>query len=326
MPPWRLCEESHKGEMSTKTAVVIRRQVSSLLKSSCDWCVSQDDPSVQPPIFHFQFGELPTMSNPIHAFYESTVSPFFADNGFVVPAVCVLLYLALSAPVCRLVVQVFGLEMSAEDKKLRKRHPFITYLSVVHNFLLAAYSAWTFVNSATIFYNLIRDNPGYANYSCDASGKNWPKVQWVFTHFYVSKFYEFVDSWIVYLKGDKPILLQTYHHAGIILGMYFLLQAESTFPAIVITSFNSFIHSIMYTYYLCASLGYRSPYAKYLTMAQLTQFLVGISLTVPSYFIPGCNTRDQTLGLVAMHVYTVILIYLFAMFFRKRYAVKTKSN
>ncbi|ETV69797.1 hypothetical protein H257_14622 [Aphanomyces astaci] len=259
-------------------------------------------------------------SNGVLAYYDTVVGPFFADNGPVVPVVCVLLYLTLSGPGCRVVVNVLGLEMSAEDKKLRKRHPFVTALSVVHNFLLAVYSGWTFYNSASIFYHHYQTNPGYSNFMCDASGKHWSIISWWFTHFYVSKFYEFVDSWIVYLKGDKPILLQTYHHAGIILCMYCLIQAQATAPALVVTSFNSFIHTIMYTYYLFATLGYRSPYAKYLTMAQLTQFLVGISLTVPSYFVAGCNNTNQTYGIAAIHVYTVILIYLFAMFFAKRYA------
>ncbi|RQM22654.1 hypothetical protein B5M09_005401 [Aphanomyces astaci] len=257
-------------------------------------------------------------SNGVLAYYDTVVGPFFADNGPVVPVVCVLLYLTLSGPGCRVVVNVLGLEMSAEDKKLRKRHPFVTALSVVHNFLLAVYSGWTFYNSASIFYHHYQTNPGYSNFMCDASGKHWSIISWYLPT--DLPFYEFVDSWIVYLKGDKPILLQTYHHAGIILCMYCLIQAQATAPALVVTSFNSFIHTIMYTYYLFATLGYRSPYAKYLTMAQLTQFLVGISLTVPSYFVAGCNNTNQTYGIAAIHVYTVILIYLFAMFFAKRYA------
>jgi hypothetical protein len=36
---------------------------------------------------------------------------------------------------------------------------------------------------------------------------------------------------------------------------------------------NSFIHTVMYAYYLAAQLGYRSPLKKYLTIMQLVQFV-----------------------------------------------------
>ena len=43
------------------------------------------------------------------------------------------------------------------------------------------------------------------------------------------------------------------------------------------TVLNSAIHTAMCSsYYAAATLGYKSPYAKYLTRAQMTQFVVGI--------------------------------------------------
>ncbi|OQS07330.1 long chain acyl-coa elongase [Thraustotheca clavata] len=252
-------------------------------------------------------------------YYDNVVAPFFVERGLLVPIGAVALYLAFSGPICRLMVQVFNLAMSEADKKAKKRGAFVTYLSIVHNTILAVYSGWTFINTAPIFYKIFSTH-GFMGAVCDRGNDTWPLMGWWVTHFYISKYYEFVDSWIVYLKGDKPIFLQTFHHAGIVITMYTMVITESAFSGMVTTTFNSFIHTIMYTYYLFAVLGYRSPYAKYLTMAQLTQFLVGISISIPSYFQSGClNTDGKFYSLAFMHLYTVILIFLFYRFFRGRY-------
>ncbi|KDO35322.1 hypothetical protein SPRG_00171 [Saprolegnia parasitica CBS 223.65] len=255
----------------------------------------------------------------ILAYYDNVVAPFFVERGPIVPIGAVALYLAFSGPLCRLLVSLFNLEMSEADKKARKRGKFVTGLSIVHNIILAVYSGWTFINTAPIFYATFA-NHGFMGAVCDAGNTVWPQMSWWITHFYISKYYEFVDSWIVYLKGDKPIFLQTFHHAGIVIMMYGMVITENAFSGMVTTTFNSFIHTIMYSYYLAAVLGYRSPYAKYLTMAQLTQFLVGISISIPSYFRAGCFSTDEKFySLASMHLYTVALVFLFYRFFRGRY-------
>ena len=38
---------------------------------------------------------------------------------------------------------------------------------------------------------------------------------WWANVFYISKYYEFIDSWILVLKGKTPSTLQVYHHTGI---------------------------------------------------------------------------------------------------------------
>ena len=51
---------------------------------------------------------------------------------------------------------------------------------------------------------------------CDVDGTMWVEKGfsfWAF-HFYISKFYEFLDTWIIILKGKKVSFLQEFHHAG----------------------------------------------------------------------------------------------------------------
>lgn len=152
---------------------------------------------------------------------------------------------------------------------------------------------------------------------------------WI-THFYISKYYEFVDSWIIVLKGRDPIFLQTYHHAGVVLIMWALTVTHSS-PVIVLVFLNSFIHTLMYTYYTAAALGYPSPLKHYLTQMQLLQFIVGIGVTVPTHFIkdsigePVLN-RAQAFSLLCLQVYTIILIGLFGQFYYQSYVVSKNKK
>lgn len=59
---------------------------------------------------------------------------------------------------------------------------------------------------------------------------------------------EIVDTIIILLKGRRSSLLQTYHHAGAIITMY-LGYNYRAHPIWIFTTFNSFVHTIMYAYY-----------------------------------------------------------------------------
>ena len=67
---------------------------------------------------------------------------------------------------------------------------------------------------------------------------------WVYL-FYISKYYEFIDTWIVCLKGRKPLFLQLYHHIGAVIGMWLLYITHNPWVWVFLV-FNSFINSIMY--------------------------------------------------------------------------------
>ncbi|BGP27851.1 fatty acid elongase [Rhodotorula toruloides] len=165
---------------------------------------------------------------------------------------------------------------------------------LVHNILLAVYSAWTFLGTAPqIFGAFVRGYmaDGFAGLThafCDSSFAIWqqttfPKFAYLF---YVSKFYEIVDTAILLLKGKKVGMLQSYHHMGAIWTMY-AAYATQAMPVWLFVVFNSFIHSIMYTYYAFSTVSLPFPrfLKKSLTRLQITQFLVGGSLAASYLFI-----------------------------------------
>lgn len=62
--------------------------------------------------------------------------------------------------------------------------------------------------------------------------------------FYLSKFYEVIDTAIILAKGKKSSFLQTYHHAGAMLCMWAGIRYMSP-PIWMFVFVNSFIHTLM---------------------------------------------------------------------------------
>lgn len=62
--------------------------------------------------------------------------------------------------------------------------------------------------------------------------------------FYVSKFYEVLDSVIILAKGKRSSTLQTYHHAGAMMCMWSGIRYMSP-PIWMFVLVNSFIHTLM---------------------------------------------------------------------------------
>lgn len=62
--------------------------------------------------------------------------------------------------------------------------------------------------------------------------------------FYISKFYEVVDTLIILAKGKYSSTLQTYHHAGAMMAMWAGMRYMAT-PIWIFVFFNSAIHALM---------------------------------------------------------------------------------
>lgn len=110
--------------------------------------------------------------------------------------------------------------------------------------------------------------------------------------FYLSKFYEVLDTVIILAKGKRSSLLQTYHHAGAMMCMWAGIRFMSP-PIWMFVQFNSGIHALMYFYYTLAALGIKVPnrIKKSLTTLQISQFIIGASFAfthlVVAYQIPA---------------------------------------
>lgn len=94
--------------------------------------------------------------------------------------------------------------------------------------------------------------------------------------FYLSKFYEVIDTAIILAKGKRSSTLQTYHHTGAMLCMWAGIRYMGQ-PIWIFCLVNSFIHALMYSYYALTALHVHVPNVikRTLTSMQITQFILG---------------------------------------------------
>lgn len=104
--------------------------------------------------------------------------------------------------------------------------------------------------------------------------------------FYLSKFYEVIDTLVILARGKRSPTLQTYHHAGAMLCMWSGMRWMSP-PIWIFVVFNSFIHTLMYIYFTLNVLGVKisKTLKQTLTTMQIMQFVVGSSLAAFHLFI-----------------------------------------
>ena len=120
--------------------------------------------------------------------------------------------------------------------------------------------------------------------------------------FYVSKFYEVVDTLIILAKGKNTSVLQTFHHAGAMMCMWAGIRYMSP-PIWMFVFVNSGLHGLMvklfqsmwalsadmlqYIYYLLTSLEVKVPMIlkRILTTLQIVQFVFGASYALAHLFV-----------------------------------------
>lgn len=171
------------------------------------------------------------------------------------------------------------------------------YFVVLHNLALAVYSGWTFVGMVSAVRQTIpsiKNQDGLAGtvhslckiHEDTGSGLWESGLSFYGWLFYLSKFYEVVDTAIILAKGRKSSTLQTYHHAGAMMCMWAGIRYMSP-PIFLFVVFNSGIHTLMYTYYTLTTLHIRVPNVikRSLTTLQISQFIIGGSFAAIHLFI-----------------------------------------
>ncbi|KAI1180375.1 GNS1/SUR4 family-domain-containing protein [Nemania sp. FL0916] len=259
-------------------------------------------------------------------------------------------------------------------------HAFV----ILHNVFLAVYSAWTWygmlgalqntivspngpdgwagtidsfckINGPAGLRNAQTYNPALGTWGSlsgmtgspnrEQAGRLWNNglafYGWLF---YISKFYEVVDTLIILAKGKYSSTLQTYHHAGAMMAMWAGMRYMSV-PIWIFVFFNSAIHSLMYTYYTFTAFNVRVPnlIKRSLTSLQISQFVIGASAAMVhsfiSYLVPvatgsgtkyqkvDCiNTTGQTFAIWLNVTYLAPLTYLFVSFFIASYLRRSKAE
>ncbi|KAL2886362.1 Elongation of very long chain fatty acids protein 3 [Ceratocystis lukuohia] len=148
-----------------------------------------------------------------------------------------------------------------------------------------------FFNEETGKYATLGNNagidPATGRPSRYATGRLWNEgLAFYGWWFYLSKFYEVLDTVIILAKGKPSSTLQTYHHAGAMMCMWAGIRWMAP-PIWLFVVYNSLIHSLMYTYYTVTAFNIRVPMVikRSLTTMQITQFLVGVVCAMSYAFV-----------------------------------------
>lgn len=315
-------------------------------------------------LFKFQYGTSPLPQSPFANEYLTKL--FLLTMNVATPMTIAIVYFSLVHYINpKIIDRQIAQAPDAKAKRLPAapfkftKKPWFKGFVILHNTFLCVYSVWTFVGMISAINNtkhLIRMSFASNNIKLESSFQSFFQTVcdiengifnldlpfkslllfgWLF---YISKFYEVIDTMIILLKGKPSSLLQSYHHAGAMMCMWAGIRFQSP-PIWIFVVFNSFIHSLMYFYFTLSCLKIRVPnlFKKVLTSMQITQFVVGGSLALLHSFIwftdvstnsmIGCiSTPDQALPIIINVSYLTPLTGLFAAFYIESYMKSNKRT
>jgi len=135
---------------------------------------------------------------------------------------------------------------------------------------------------------------------------------------YNNKYVELLDTafMVVRKKNDQLSFLHVYHHVLLIWAWWFVCHYACGGDAYFGAMMNSFIHVVMYSYYLMSSLGISCPWKKYITQMQMVQFVICFGNAVFN-----AVTGGYPFWLCMIQVYVMLnMLVLFANFYKKAYS------
>lgn len=204
--------------------------------------------------------QLPKAYQPPVEWYRWTAgqSPLSTTSSV---ALAVVLYLST----------VFG---GRELMKGRKPYKLAT-LFQIHNLLLSGGSALLLVLMLLEIVPVVWKH-GFFYAICN--NKSWtPRLETYYIINYLFKYWELADTMFLVVKKKPLAFLHVYHHSATAVLCYTQLNGGTSISWTVIT-LNLFVHVIMYYYYWATAAGYKIWWKKYVTVMQITQFILDLGL------------------------------------------------
>ena len=155
----------------------------------------------------------------------------------------------------------------------------LKWVAFFHNLMLSFFSLFVFL---ALGYDLLDKwyREGTELMLCDSHyTSSQGRVVWWYYLFYLSKFYEFLDTALLIVKRKPVIFLHRYHHFITLIFAYVNLSAEIGMQWIVIIT-NLFVHIPMYAYYAATTLGFTPSWKSLITKTQIIQFVFDAIMAV----------------------------------------------
>ncbi|XP_041766402.1 elongation of very long chain fatty acids protein AAEL008004 isoform X2 [Anopheles merus] len=211
---------------------------------------------------------------------------------------------------------------------MENRKPFqLKNTLIVYNFVQVVFSAW-------LFYECLMGGWwGEYSFRCQPVDHGTTGRAMRMVHacwwYYFSKFTEFFDTFFFVMrkKSSQVSTLHVIHHGcmpmSVWFGVKFTPGGHSTFFGLL----NTFVHIVMYTYYLFTALGPQFQkylwWKKYLTALQMVQFVLIMVHAFQLLFI-DCNYPKAFVWWIGMHA--VMFFFLFNEFYQNTYKVQKQKR
>jgi len=185
----------------------------------------------------------------------------------------------------------------------------------VHNILLTSYSAISFVMLLRYLLPEWKTKGGNV-LLCDPKNEIYnkgPLVFWFYL-FYLSKMYEFLDTFFQCLRKKSLQFLHVWHHCITLVLCWVSIYQQHPMQTPDITA-NLLVHTVMYYYYYLCDKGVQVWWKKYITRLQIVQFVWDIVWHLAWFYAkntrPVCNG-----GIETFHVGNLVVVSFLALFIR----------
>ena len=202
-----------------------------------------------------------------------------------------------------------------------------------HNLFLCLLSVFM-VAFTCVFYVMYGVQDGsWLSLICDAvdTGKGHTAkgpLNWITYIFYLSKFYELIDTLLIVVRDKPLIFLHWYHHVVTLLIVYVGLVDQMSLQWVPVIT-NAGVHIIMYYYYYLTANKQSPWWKKYITQLQIVQFV--FDLILPQIWIYNVYVQGQKCrGSLPVFLFGEAIIFsfllLFIKFFFTRYTPKEGNS
>lgn len=224
-------------------------------------------PDVSPPVFSL---------NPWSTFDQAWTSLLgypTKDFQFVQGVTPMSTFKETAAGIATYYLVIFG------GRELMRNRPAFKFntLFMLHNFYLTAISGGLLLLFVQQLAPALWKN-GLYDGVCGASG--WSQNLLVLYYLnYLTKYLELLDTVFLVVKKKPLTFLHTYHHGATALLCYTQLVGQTSVSWVPIT-LNLAVHVVMYWYYFQSARGVRVWWKQYITMFQITQFVLDLGESI----------------------------------------------
>ncbi|EFA85325.1 steroid isomerase [Heterostelium album PN500] len=219
-------------------------------------------------------------------------------------------------------VVIYGLNKFMKDRKPMT----LKGVSIVHNFNLIVLSLTMMLGVLEAAYRQAQEQGGFSLLCENKPNAVNGRIGWWIYVFYVSKYYELFDTVILALKKKPLIFLHVFHHMAMVPVTWQWLNDQWLVGSWWCVLVNSFIHTIMYYYYLQTTLGNDCWFKRYITTSQIIQFLTGTAIVSHWFYIRKTeNCQGGIAPAIVSYVINTLFIGLFIRFYIKSYSSKKSA-